>query len=298
MSVLGPEAHRRALSKGRDVPEERPLHPIPVNLVGITGRTVWIRLPQGRLPFEAEIGTSLSGDRRGIHISRLLKAAAGLESIEFEGPLEYARALALEAKRTQGASTAEVAVKGKVPVLRRADVSGEEVLETVRVEAGVKLTQEGEGEEALSVTAAHLTACPCTQAYLQAAGASGKESGLPPPTHTQRCLTTLRLFSPRLETSWEALHQALESALHLVQGLLKRPDEAELVLEASMKPQFVEDVVREVGAAVLCGPLSGLDPRTVVEVEALSTESIHDQDVTARLRTDLRELGRRLGERT
>ena len=66
--------HSRVLAQALDVPAQAPAFGINLSEVGISGKTVWVHLPQGRLPFDAEISVDLSGRVRGIHMSRIEEA--------------------------------------------------------------------------------------------------------------------------------------------------------------------------------------------------------------------------------
>ena len=75
MSPLIPDdKHQYVLKYGVDVPEEKPAFPLPLQHVGIAGKTVWVGLVDnnsGHLPFTARILVALPGGRRGIHMSRI-----------------------------------------------------------------------------------------------------------------------------------------------------------------------------------------------------------------------------------
>ncbi len=90
--------------------------------------------------------------------------------------------------------------------------------------------------------------------------------------------------------SFEEILECLESTLHVTQDLLKRPDEAEIVLKAHRFPQFAEDVVRETAKEVGKKFVRKLPASTEVFIESLSLESIHAHDVHCILRTTLGEI--------
>src|SRR5210317_1532434 len=72
LKTLIPESeHRRVLEKCIDVPEEQPSFPLSIDNVGISRKTVWINLPNGKIPFEVDVRLSLPSSARGIHMSRI-----------------------------------------------------------------------------------------------------------------------------------------------------------------------------------------------------------------------------------
>ena len=71
--------------------------------------------------------------------------------------------------------------------------------------------------------------------------------------------------------------------------ILKREDEARMVLEAHMNPKFVEDVVRDI-LALLLDRLEGLSGDTLITVRCESEESIHKHNAVAERVTTLEDL--------
>jgi len=277
------------LAAGNDVPEERPSFALPLSEVGISGKTVWVPLPQGTLPFAASMHVDLAAERRGIHMSRLEEVMTELHQRRFDDLRGYGVALAMTMLERQQATRGVVALRGKLPLLRAAAVSGQTSLDTIEISVEVSVEREGSiVREQVMVGAGiyHITACPCTQAYNRVLlGERAGES--PQPTHSQRSFTTLLMVAHGAAPSYDDLVDCLASALHATQDLLKRPDEAEIVLQSHFHPQFAEDAVREVARAA--GRCFGnhLPSATEVVVEALSLESIHIHDVRCRLATTL-----------
>ena len=89
--------HRLVLETCVDVPEESPSFPMPLQKVGISGKTVWVCLADnkgGHLPFTARILVNLAADRRGIHMSRIEQVITALHDKEFPNLPEYGILLA------------------------------------------------------------------------------------------------------------------------------------------------------------------------------------------------------------
>ena len=78
------------------------------------------------------------------------------------------------------------------------------------------------------------------------------------PTHSQRSQTWLHLRSAAQAPAHQEMLTCLENSLHLTQDLLKRPDEAEIVLKSHIHPQFAEDAVRETARGVGIGRASSM----------------------------------------
>lgn len=286
------EEHQRVLACGTDVPEQRPGLSMDIDEVGISEKTVWIRLPQGMIPFQAEICVDLPGRFRGIHMSRMEEAVSSLYQERFEEPGDYARKLAVEILGRQQGSTAAVRIRGRLPAIRRALVSSKESVDAVEVGVKARARDTGNGtlvEEWLGLGLCHMTACPCTQLYTRELEPEGHRR-FPLPTHSQRSITWLWVENGQGRVGTRDLFECLEEALHATQDLLKRPDEAELVLRAHRMPQFAEDAVRGVAERAGKRLRRRLPLNASVKVVSTSLESIHLHNVKATLNTTLGEI--------
>lgn len=293
---ISPQDHARVLAEGLDIPQQQPSFALPLPEVGICGKTVWVRLPEGLIPFTARIEVNLAAQVRGIHMSRMEEVISALYDQEFSDLREYGLQLGREMMARQGASSGRVRLVGQLPLIRTAKVSGRQSVDSIAVSLDLKLVGQGEELESVAmfgVGVPHITACPCTQAYNQTLFRKEGED-CPLPTHSQRSQTTLSLQSAGLFPSIAELLACLEAALHVTQDLLKRTDEAQLVYTSHSLPQFAEDAVREV--ARQAGERFGrvLPPETLVVIDSLSLESIHIHDVCCRLETTLAEIVRHL----
>lgn len=290
------DQHQRVVEGCVDVPHERPSFELPLTEVGIAGKTVWVNLPQGRLPFAAKVNIDLPAHRRGIHMSRIEEVMAALFTEQFDDLRDYAVALGRKMIIRQDAGSGSVVLSGKLPIVRRASVSERDSLDTVDIDTTVRLVRE---KDIVRYTAmnglgvSHITACPCTQVY-NAALFESDTSSCPLPTHSQRSYTRLSVETSGSRPSFTELLACLENALHVTQDLLKRPDEAEIVLKAHRHPQFAEDAVRETAMAVGRKFTGLLPPSSRVIIESLSLESIHIHDVHCRVEVTLGEISKRL----
>jgi len=291
--------HRRVLDSSVDVPEERPSFPLPLNQVGISGKTVWIRFNNekwGRLPFTAEILINLPADVRGIHMSRIEQAISDLHNQQFEDLRAYALVLGDTIMQRQRGTVGSIKLRGQVPLLQQTPISELISIDTAEISLHAQFHDKQNSVTPLVLVGAalcHLTACPCTLAYNQVLF-NQNNAPCPPATHSQRSKTSLMIESAidsnSPAPSFDELTNCLSSALHVSQDLLKRPDEAELILRAHRQPQFVEDVVRETAREVGRKFGSRLPPATRVIIKSLSLESIHIHDVTCKLDTSLKKI--------
>jgi GTP cyclohydrolase-4 len=112
------------------------------------------------------------------------------------------------------------------------------------------------------------------------------------PTHNQRNIGTLMVEVPRGTEIVDAddLIQIVEKSFSSpTYSILKRKEEAELVLQAHQKPKFVEDVVRDMLSAVL-KKYKGLPDEVMVIARSESEESIHKHNAFAERITNLGDL--------
>ena len=120
---------------------------------------------------------------------------------------------------------------------------------------------------------------------------AGPIAELPVITHNQRNISRLVIQVPDgFEVEADDLIAIAEGAMSSpTYATLKRQDEGELVLAAHLNPKFVEDVVRDILAAVL-GKYSELPDFVEVRVHSESQESIHKHNAFAERDTTLGEL--------
>jgi GTP cyclohydrolase-4 len=79
-----------------------------------------------------------------------------------------------------------------------------------------------------------------------------------------------------------------------IQSVLKRPEEAELVRSAHLKPLFSEDVIREMAKNFILRNFPNLEDNFKVKFKIESLESIHPHNVYAELKTTIGELKKNL----
>jgi GTP cyclohydrolase-4 len=298
LSTLIPEnTHRQVLGRCLDVPEQSPSFPLPLKRVGISGKTVWVRLVEnkgGCLPFSATILINLAANRRGIHMSRIEQAITSLHDKEFSSLPAYGKQLGSIILKRQNARYLSLELTGYLPFIQQAPVSKLDSIDTIEVSFKLELSKNKDGETLKTEVGAgvhHLTACPCTLSYNEVLFNRFNDPW-PQATHSQRSKTRLLVSPPDPAhlPAYQDLTTILETALHISQDLLKRPDETELVLKAHRYPQFAEDTVREVARAAGEKFKDTLDPETRIRIDSLSLESIHIHDVQCSLDTKLGDI--------
>ncbi len=286
------EEHKRCLLRGEDVPELSPDFRIDIDEVGISQKTVWINLPEGRMPFDAEITTDLPGDFKGIHMSRIENQISLLNERSFFDIREYGLCLSKKVLVGQRGRRAKVTLKGLFPVISITPVSERGSIDNMEIylkAESKRLDGDGISQSSwLGLGVFHITACPCTQVYNESL--VNQRSSFPMPTHSQRCKTWVYVEDRRNRLSYDDILGPLLKSLHVVSDLLKRPDEAELVYRSHSAPQFAEDVVRAVAKALGKGLLNKVSKDSKIIIETLSLESIHIHNVKCRLNTRLTDI--------
>ncbi len=296
-TIIPDDKHRDVLGVCVDVPEQPPSFPVELQKVGISGKTVWIRLAQnrgGHIPFTASIFVNLPADRRGIHMSRIEQVITDLHEKKFTCLSEYGKQFAHRVLKAQNAQHVSVELYGRLPFSQQAPVSRLVSIDTVEASLSVEIDKAREGtREKITMGAAvhHLTACPCTLSYNEVLFNRFSDP-CPMATHSQRSITELSVSSQVYEKfpSHDELVAILAGVLHVSQDLLKRPDETELVLKAHRSPQFAEDTVREVAQAAGDALQERLPPETEIRIKTTSLESIHIHDVECCLQITLGEI--------
>jgi GTP cyclohydrolase-4 len=171
--------------------------------------------------------------------------------------------------------------------------------------AEARAVRKGEGVElfrSIGAEAVGMTACPCAMSTCRAllekefpllADPSLKE--LPIITHNQRNRTRLLLdLPPNIDVEADALLDAIEEGQSSpTYAILKRGDEATVVLNAHRNPKFVEDVLRSLLSGVV-RRFPHLPAEVNVRASTVSEESIHKYDVMAANEITLGDLRRQV----
>jgi GTP cyclohydrolase-4 len=274
--------------------------------VGVTGvkKPVSVRRPDKvvTLMTTMDVFVDLPAELKGSHMSRNVQAfneivessardpATGLEKL----CLKMARALL---DRHEYATRAEARMRSDY-FLERTTPTGVTTTEPFGLFARATSTREVGDRLAIGVEVIGMNTCPCAQETVKSLmsreypeAEEVLDGEIPCITHNQRNLTTVEV-----ETGAEFCVEA-DRLIEIAEGcqsastleILKREDEARVVLEAHRNPKFVEDVVRDILSSLL-EELASLPGDTLVTVRCESEESIHKHNAVAERVTTLEEL--------
>ena len=289
---------------GRDIASQQPDLKFPLKKMGVTrtGIPVQVANPFGgqdlvHLSCDVAMHVSLAGDRRGIHVSRLGDTLAGHTGDIYQDLADYAVQVAETTRRVQHADHATVAASGLFAFLEplngvKTKVSLESLQLSARAEASAGQTRLTSG-----ITFNHITACPCVQeTFRHSHGPESEEliaeigrREMPLLTHSQRCRTSIFIEGAKALPTLGDLIDLIDSVVVRCQNTMPREYELLTVYKAHHKPQFLEDVLRELSAA-LTRLLAGNPPETRVRITSVSMESIHDFDLDGEIDYTLADL--------
>jgi len=273
--------------------------------VGVTGilKPVVVRR-HGRdnhLVAEIDVFVDLPSTQRGSHMSRNVEVVTEMvdESVRARvGSLEQMAANICREllKRHDYASFAEVQMRADY-FLERRPQGGKTSLEPFKLIAKATARLGNGLMKSIGVEALGMTVCPCaaeTARQLVLEHTPGVEkcaADVPMVSHNQRNRTTLTVEVPEhVDVEADDLIEIVESSLSSpTYGILKRKDEANVVLRAHRNPKFVEDVVRDILGKLL-ERYPKLDDSVHVTVRSESEESIHKHNAFAERVTTLGEL--------
>jgi GTP cyclohydrolase-4 len=293
------DVHAMAPARGR----------LMLQRVGIAGvrKPVSIMRPERVVTLSASFSVSvdLPSGRKGSDLSRdaeLLAQAIDWPEARPVPSLESACASIAHELLARHPYAMESHVEARAEYFLSRGVSpGRESLEnfTLLAEASGHRSPEGVNvRRAIGAEAVGLTACPCamvtareqlTADFPLLSDPSLKD--LPIVTHNQRNRTSLVLeLTDASEVEADEIIAAIEAAQSSpTYAILKRGDEARVVLNAHRHPKFVEDVVRDLLVSVPAR-FPALPPETGVRVRTVSEESIHKYDVVAEHHSTIAEL--------
>jgi GTP cyclohydrolase-4 len=258
------------------------------------------------LSTEFSVSVDLPSSRKGSDLSRNAELLAEIVDRTVMRPVSSLEGACAEIagellRRHQYARDAEVEAEAEY-FLQRGITEDRRSFENFRLIAEARAERQPDGS--ISVTrgigaeAVGMTACPCamegTRRRLSEEFPALRDPSLkdlPMITHNQRNRTLL-FFELHSEAAPEA--DALIDAIEHAQSsptfaILKRGDEAQVVLNAHRHPRFVEDVLRDLMSS-LGDRFPELPDATVVRVQTVSEESIHKYNVVAAHQATLGEL--------
>lgn len=175
--------------------------------------------------------------------------------------------------------------------LERGAGNGSSSLERYLIRASATAVRGGQTRKRIGVEVIGMTACPCAMEEVRAMSGASPDDTRACITHNQRNVTSVSMEVPAdsaLEA--DALIQIVEGCLSSpTHEILKRADEARVVIKAHSNPKFVEDVVRDVLGEIV-RQFNELPDDVHVSVKSESFESIHKHNAYAERDTTMGEL--------
>ena len=301
---------------------------MPIDKVGIKNvrKKVEIIQENKKYSFYPQISAliSLPAQQRGIHMSRTAETIEEIinevifkptPTIELVGD-RIARKLLKSHTYT---SKVEVKLEGEIIVQVREEPHGN-IQKSYDISSCTKANKNEEGEVDftyfIGATALGMSCCPCakemSQEYTEEILKTRKDINisdedlkkllniLPFASHNQRAKGTIKLQIKDLENHKIDVLQLIdvieESMSGKIQSVLKRPEEAELIRSAHLKPLFAEDIIREMAKIFIERDFPNLEDDFQINFNVESYESIHPHDVYAEHTTTIGNLRRIFGK--
>ena len=216
---------------------------------------------------EFSLSVALSADQKGTHMSRFIELLEAMNQKGLSLSAASMRNLLSDMLSRLSAESGRIDVRLPFFMMKAAPVSGVQSLMDYRCR-WVAARESGVTRISCEVKVPVKSLCPCSKEI--------SEYG----AHNQRSEVTVMVhLSENADLTVENLVRTIESQASCeLWGLLKRPDEKYVTERAYDNPKFVEDLVRDVAAAVKSVPdVIGFD------VEAENFESIHNHSAWARI---------------
>jgi len=299
---------------------------LPLDKVGIVGLEKKVEIVQEnkKYSFYPKISAliSLPGQQRGIHMSRTSETIEEVINEVIFDPtptIEFVTYRIVKKLLDAHPYTkkAEVKLEGKIIVQLRE--SERNIQKAYNISSYVKAKRCGSSGEIdynyyIGASAVGITVCPCAKEMSQEYAAEVIKTRedinisnedlkkliniLPFSSHNQRSKGTIIVQIKDLDNHkidvLDIIDIIEESMSGKIQSVLKRPQEAELVRIAHLKPLFSEDVVREMAKNFMVKDLPNLEDDFKIIFKIESEESIHPHNVYAELETTIGELRRKI----
>jgi GTP cyclohydrolase-4 len=239
----------------------------------------------GCLNCTIDVFVDLPSTQRGSHLSRNLEV--------IEEVLESSTSAPVTGLEKHGyASYAEANIQADY-FLDRKNPSGRTTREIFKLVAKASAYRGNGMKKLIGAQAIGMTACPCAMETVreQIKGNVHLENEFPVISHNQRNISTLMVEVPeQYDVEANDLIEILEESFSSpTYEILKRSDEAAVVIRAHTNPKFVEDVVRDILTKVL-QRYPSLPNDVIVTARSESQESIHKHNAFAERVTTLEEL--------
>ena len=267
---------------------------------------------------------SLPAKQRGIHMSR---SSETIEEVINEIVFKPASTIEIVADRIVKklldnhpyTSHVEVKLEGALIIQsRETGASHRSYQKSYQVSSIAKAKKKESGEVDfnyfIGATAIGMTCCPCaldmSKEFAEEIISTRRDINisqedvekllniLPFSSHNQRSMGTIVLQIKDLNSHkidvFDIIEIIEESMSGRIQSVLKRPEEAELVRTAHLKPLFAEDVIREMALNFVKKGFENLDDDFKVVFKIESFESIHPHNVYSEMKTTVGELKKKI----
>jgi GTP cyclohydrolase-4 len=242
-----------------------------------------------------DIFVDLPAELKGSHMSRNLEVLSRVIDESVRKPVTGLEDLGANIcrellARHEYASCSEVQMSADY-FLERSLGNGTASLERYMLKASATAERGGSTRKCIGVEVTGMTACPCAMEEVRAIRKTGADDVTSCITHNQRNVTSVFLDVPtdsvvEADKLIDIVERCLSSPTF---EILKRADEAKVVMDAHSNPKFVEDVVRDVLGEIL-EEFADLPDDVNVSVKSESYESIHKHNAYAERGTSLGEL--------
>lgn len=277
-----------------DVQERKPEYAFKLTRVGVVGIKKLVSVERGGkttvLTPVIDAFVDLPSTKKGSHMSRNVEAINEIVDEAVRKPVKGIENLCASiAKRLlvkhQYANYAEVNMKADY-FLERKSPSGNKSMENYGLIAKATIKRDEEVKKSIGVRIIGMAVCPCAMETVK----ERSESKLSV-THNQRNIASLMIEVPEnYDAEAHDLIKIVEASFSSpTYEILKRKDEAEVVMNAHKNPKFVEDIVRDILSKVL-EKYKELPDDVLVTVRSESEESIHKHNAFAERITTLGEL--------
>ncbi|QDX80850.1 GTP cyclohydrolase I FolE2 [Denitratisoma sp. DHT3] len=244
---------------------------LPINKVGIKSIRHPVKVLDKSEGIQHTVATfnmyvGLPHNFKGTHMSRFVEI---LNSQEREISVENFESMLRDMVQKLEAETGHVEMTFPYFIRKEAPISGVASLMDYEVTFIGEILAEGRYRQSIKVLVPTTSLCPCSKKI--------SERG----AHNQRSHVTITATTNALVWIEELVRMAEDQASCELFGLLKRPDEKYVTERAYDNPKFVEDLVRDVAAAL------NAEPRIdAYVIEAENFESIHNHSAYALIEHD------------
>jgi GTP cyclohydrolase-4 len=244
-----------------------------------------------------DVFVDLPSNQRGSHLSRNLEVISEIVGTSAEEPVAGLEVLSADIcrsllERHEYATYAEVNIIADYFVDRISSM-GRKTKESFKLMAKASGTRGNGLKKLIGAQAIGMTACPCAMESVRTMikGNIIMDGEFPTISHNQRNVSTLMIEVPeQYDVEANDLIDIIEESFSSpTYEILKRNEEAQVVINAHRNPKFVEDVVRDILGKVL-DKYPDLPDEVIVTARSESEESIHKHNAFAERVTTLKEL--------